>query len=54
MKTAASLAFALAAALFVQPAAATTSRWFAGRRADRHGAAGLVLPYVAPHDTRDR
>jgi MFS family permease len=38
---------ALAAALFVQPAAATTSRWFAGRRADRRGAAGLVLPGLA-------
>jgi MFS family permease len=34
----------VAAALFVQPAAATTSRWFAGRRADRRGAAGLVVP----------
>ncbi|MGP4113429.1 MFS transporter [Streptomyces sp. 4N509B] len=34
----------VAAALFVQPAAATASRWFAGRRADRRGAAGLVLP----------
>ncbi|MFF8592181.1 MFS transporter [Streptomyces sp. NPDC015220] len=34
----------VAAALFVQPAAATASRWFAGRRADRRGAAGLVVP----------
>ncbi|GAA2658499.1 MFS transporter [Streptomyces lunalinharesii] len=34
----------VAAALFVQPAAATASRWFAGRRADRSGAAGLVVP----------
>ena len=35
---------AVAAALFVQPAAATASRWFAGRRADRRGAVGLVVP----------
>lgn len=34
----------VAAALFVQPAAATASRWFAGRRADQRGAAGLVMP----------
>ncbi|MFF4490025.1 MFS transporter [Streptomyces sp. NPDC001544] len=34
----------VAAALFVQPAAATVSRWFAGRHGDRHGPAGLVLP----------
>ena len=34
----------VAAALFVQPATATASRWFAGRRADRHGAAALVVP----------
>lgn len=34
----------VAAALFVQPAAATASRWFAGRRADRRGATGLVVP----------
>jgi MFS family permease len=34
----------VAAALFVQPAAATASRWFTGRRADRRGAAGLVVP----------
>ncbi|MFC9499817.1 MFS transporter, partial [Streptomyces sp. NPDC056982] len=26
------------------PAAATASRWFAGRRADRRGAAGLMVP----------
>jgi MFS family permease len=37
----------VAAALFVQPAAATTFRWFAGRRADRRGAAGLVVPGLA-------
>jgi MFS family permease len=37
----------VAAALFVQPAAATASRWFAGRRADRRGAAGLVVPGLA-------
>ncbi|POX46241.1 MFS transporter [Streptomyces sp. Ru72] len=34
----------VAAALFVQPAAATVSRWFAGRHGDRHGPAGLMLP----------
>ncbi|MFG3258326.1 MFS transporter [Streptomyces sp. NPDC048172] len=34
----------VAAALFIQPAAATASRWFAGRRADRRGAGGLVIP----------
>ncbi|MGK5729474.1 MFS transporter [Streptomyces sp. URMC 124] len=32
------------AALFVQPAAATVSRWFAGQHSDRHGAAGLMVP----------
>jgi MFS family permease len=37
----------VAAALFVQPAAATASRWLAGRRADRRGAAGLVVPGLA-------
>ncbi|GAA3818190.1 MFS transporter [Streptomyces coacervatus] len=31
-------------ALFVQPAAATVSRWAAGRHGDRHGSARLVLP----------
>jgi predicted MFS family arabinose efflux permease len=31
-------------ALFVQPAAATVSRWVAGRYGDRHGSARLVLP----------
>ncbi|WP_129842603.1 MFS transporter [Streptomyces sp. RFCAC02] len=36
----------VAAALFVQPAAATASRWFAGRHADRHGAPGLLVPGV--------
>lgn len=34
----------VAVALFLQPAAAITSRWFASRRADRRGAAGLVVP----------
>ncbi|MFJ2774552.1 MFS transporter [Streptomyces sp. NPDC087300] len=34
----------VAVALFVQPAAATASRWLAGRRADRRGASGLVVP----------
>ncbi|MGA5203652.1 MFS transporter [Streptomyces variegatus] len=34
----------VAAALFLQPAAATASRWFAGRHGDRHGAAGLMVP----------
>jgi len=31
-------------ALFVQPAAATVSRWVAGRYGDRHGSARLVVP----------
>ncbi|MFE7858373.1 MFS transporter [Streptomyces sp. NPDC057403] len=31
-------------ALFVQPAAATATRWLAGRHGDRHGSARLVLP----------
>ncbi|MGW3034249.1 MFS transporter [Streptomyces sp. NPDC001178] len=31
-------------ALFVQPAAATVSRWAAGRHCDRYGSARLVLP----------
>ncbi|MFF3906416.1 MFS transporter [Streptomyces sp. NPDC001848] len=34
----------VAAALFVQPAAATAARWFAGRHSDRHGPAGLIVP----------
>lgn len=34
----------VAAALFVQPAASTAARWFAGRLGDRRGPAGLVLP----------
>lgn len=34
----------VAVALFAQPATATASRWIAGRRADRRGAAGLVVP----------
>lgn len=37
----------VAAALFVQPTAATAFRWFAGRRADRRGASGLVVPGLA-------
>ncbi|MFE9628501.1 MFS transporter [Streptomyces sp. NPDC006527] len=37
----------VAAALFVQPAAATASRWLAGRHADRRGAAGLLVPGLA-------
>ncbi|NKZ03617.1 MFS transporter [Actinomadura latina] len=36
-----------AAALFVQPAATTAARWWAGRAADRHGAARLLLPALA-------
>jgi MFS family permease len=38
---------AVAAALFAQPAAATASRWLAGRHADRRGPAGLMVPGVA-------
>lgn len=34
----------VAAALFAQPAAATVTRWLAGRHGDRHGSARLVLP----------
>ncbi|MEV7885662.1 MFS transporter [Streptomyces sp. NPDC002817] len=34
----------IAAALFAQPAAATVTRWLAGRHGDRHGSSGLVLP----------
>jgi MFS family permease len=33
-----------AVALFAQASAATLSRWWAGRRGDRHGAAGLLVP----------
>jgi predicted MFS family arabinose efflux permease len=33
-----------AVALFVQAAAATVTRWWAGRRGDRHGPAGLLVP----------
>ncbi|WP_435241702.1 MFS transporter [Streptomyces cucumeris] len=40
----ASAAGLVSVALFVQPAAATLARWLAGRHADRHGPAGLVLP----------
>ncbi|WP_141582800.1 MFS transporter [Actinomadura sp. WMMA1423] len=36
-----------AAALFVQPAAATLSRWWAGRVGDRYGAGRLLMPAVA-------
>jgi MFS family permease len=41
----------VAAALFAQPAAATAFRWLAGRRADRSGAAGLVVPGLAASAT---
>ncbi|MFE9611474.1 MFS transporter [Streptomyces sp. NPDC006012] len=41
----------VAAALFMQSAAATASRWFAGRRADRRGAAALVVPGLAASAT---
>ncbi|MFI7274911.1 MFS transporter [Streptomyces sp. NPDC049879] len=41
----------VAVALFVQPAAATAARWVAGRRADRHGAAGLLVPGLASSAT---
>ncbi|MEV0399765.1 MFS transporter [Actinoallomurus sp. NPDC050550] len=34
----------VAVALFVQPAASTVARWFAGRYGDRHGTARLVIP----------
>ena len=34
----------VAAALFVQTAASTLTRWLAGRHGDRHGSARLVLP----------
>ncbi|MFI2761926.1 MFS transporter [Streptomyces echinatus] len=34
----------VAVALLVQPATTTLARWVAGRRGDRHGAGGLVLP----------
>src|SRR5205823_7196918 len=34
----------VAGALFVRPAAATVSRWAAGRHGDRYGSARLVLP----------
>ncbi|MEU8346062.1 MFS transporter [Spirillospora sp. NPDC048832] len=36
-----------AAALFVQPAATTAARWWAGRAGDRHGASRLLLPALA-------
>ncbi|TDC17743.1 MFS transporter [Actinomadura bangladeshensis] len=36
-----------AAALFVQPAATTAARWWAGRAGDRHGAARLLMPALA-------
>jgi len=35
-----------ALALFAQAAAATLSRWWAGRHGDRHGPAGLLVPGV--------
>jgi MFS family permease len=34
----------VATALFVQPAASTLARWYAGRSGDRHGTQRLVLP----------
>ena len=34
----------VAAALFVQTAASTLTRWLAGRHGDRHGSARLILP----------
>jgi MFS family permease len=34
----------VAVALFAQPAAATVTRWLAGRHGDRHGPAGLLIP----------
>ncbi|MFI2608491.1 MFS transporter [Kitasatospora sp. NPDC018619] len=37
-------ATAVAVALLVQPAAATATRWLAGRHGDRRGSAGLVVP----------
>lgn len=40
----ASMSGLVAAALFVQPAAATAARWVAGRIGDRRGPAHLVLP----------
>jgi MFS family permease len=40
----ASMSGLVAAALFLQPAAATAARWFAGRIGDRRGPARLVLP----------
>ena len=43
----ASMSGLVAAALFVQPAAATAARWFAGRISDRRGPAGLVVPGLA-------
>ena len=33
-----------AAGLFAQAVASTVSRWWAGRRGDRHGHAGLLVP----------
>jgi predicted MFS family arabinose efflux permease len=36
----------VALALLAQAAAATLTRWWAGRHGDRHGAAGLLLPGV--------
>jgi MFS family permease len=40
----ASMSALVATALFVQPAASTVARWFAGRYGDRRGPAGLVVP----------
>ncbi|MGP4024298.1 MFS transporter [Actinomadura sp. 3N407] len=36
-----------AAALFVQPAVTTATRWWAGRVGDRHGAGRLLMPALA-------
>ncbi|HMA02211.1 MAG: MFS transporter [Gemmatimonas sp.] len=36
----------IAAALFIQPAASTSSRWFAGHLGDKHGPATLLVPGV--------
>ncbi|MEU3830829.1 MFS transporter [Streptomyces sp. NPDC029080] len=44
LAVAASGSTTVAVALFVQPAATTVARWLAGRRGDRRGAGGLVLP----------
>ena len=40
-------AWVAASALLAQPAAATVTRWIAGRLGDRHGPAGLLVPGLA-------